>query len=237
MASSYLSNLLTQTTTHYKSIRRTLLNNEEDGDTEDDSHITRVLRAYYTEKGRPFPPWLPPDPKGERPSLTSASSSFAQPIAGYLSSVTGRGQATNVQSQAPPPGRGSLSDLWETPNANAGPVQPQSLRNARRPAPAQMQSSSGQQNLAPPTLARPLPSQRAGSYQNAQLQPPGRQAFDPTPPGSSGSAGGTAQDRLKARLRGTGGGDGRRGGSPVNGGYQPPSTAGGSYGSGGAYGR
>ena len=64
--SSYLSNLLTTTTGRYNSLRRTLLSSEDDGDTEDDSHISRALRAYYTEKARPFPPWLPPDPNDRR---------------------------------------------------------------------------------------------------------------------------------------------------------------------------
>ncbi|KAJ9641991.1 hypothetical protein H2199_005206 [Coniosporium tulheliwenetii] len=64
--SSYLTSLYTTTTSRYASLRRNLLSSEEDGDTEDDSHISRVLRAYYTEKGRPFPPWLPPDPKAPK---------------------------------------------------------------------------------------------------------------------------------------------------------------------------
>lgn len=229
MASSYFSNILSQTTSHYKSIRRTLLANEDDGDTEDDSHITRVLRAYYTEKGRPFPPWLPPDPN-ERRSMTPQNS-FTQPIAGYVNNLTGRNQPSNLPPPNPSSQRSSLSDLWDAPNA--APVQPQSLRAARKPAapvPAPTSSYSG--NLAPPTQARPLPSQRAGSYQTMQNQAPSRPSFEPTPPSSSG--GGTAQDRLKARLWGSGGG---RSASPSNGGYQPPSSSGNPYASGGGYGR
>lgn len=225
--SSYLSNLLTQTTTHYKSIRRTLLSNEEDGDTEDDSHITRVLRAYYTEKGRPFPPWLPPDPNEKR---TITPQPFTQPIAGYFNNVTGRNQPTNVPPQNPSSGRSSLSDLWDGPNA--APMQPRSLRSARNPAPAPAPTSYSPGNLAPLTQARPLPSQRVGSYQTMQAQAPSRPSFEPTPPSSSG--GGTAQDRLKARLWG---GSSGRSGSPANGGYQPPSSSGNPYASGGNYGR
>lgn len=206
-----------------------MLSNEEDGDTEDDSHITRVLRAYYTEKGRPFPPWLPPDPNENTRSMSSQN--FTQPIAGYINNVTGRNQSTNQVPQNPSSGRSSLSDLWDAPSA--APMQPQSLRNARKPAQPAAPTSSYSGSLAPPTQARPLPSQRVGSYQTMQSQAPSRPSFEPTPPSSSG--GGTAQDRLKARLWG---GSGSRSGSPANGGgYQPPSSAGNPYVSGGGYGR
>ncbi|KAK5172541.1 uncharacterized protein LTR77_002661 [Saxophila tyrrhenica] len=209
--SSYLSNLLTSTTSRYQSIRRTLLSNEEDGDTEDDSHISRVLRAYYTEKGRPYPQWLPPDPNDRRavtpqPQLTSTSS--------YLSSITGaKSSYAPVQNQAQqqPGGRSSLSDLWDPPaQSQPAPMQPQSLRAGRRPV-AAAPAPSNPGGLAP----RPLPSQRAGSYQSMQSNQSGRPTYETTP--STGSTGGTAQDRLKARLYGT------RSASPGGQGpYEPP---------------
>ncbi|KAK3672866.1 hypothetical protein LTR78_007219 [Recurvomyces mirabilis] len=189
--SSYLSNLLTQTTSRYNSLRRTLLSNEEDGDTEDDSHISRVLRAYYTEKGRPFPPWLPPDPNDRR-AITPQPVYAQQPS--YMTSAGSRSQLSNVQNTAG--SRGSLSDLWDAPTQPAAPMQPTSLRAGRRPMqPATNPAST----LAPPAQARPLPSQRAGSYQSVQSQRGG--AVEQSPPGSSGG-GGTAQERLKARLWG-----------------------------------
>jgi hypothetical protein len=189
--SSYLSNLLTQTTSKYNSLRRTLLNNEDDGDTEDDTHICRVLRAYYTEKGRPFPPWLPPDPNDRR---SATPQPFVQQNSGYFTSAGGRSQLANVQNQAG--SRSSLSDLWDAPAQNTAPMQPQSLRAGRRPmAAAQTSSFSG---LAPPQ-ARPLPSQRAGSYQTMQSQQSGLSA-QASPPSSSG--GGSASERLKAKLYG-----------------------------------
>ena len=215
--SSYLSNLLTQTTSRYNSIRRTLLSNEDDGDTEDDSHISRVLRAYYTEKGRPFPPWLPPDPHDRR-AITSQPG-YGQQAGNYFNSMGGgRSHVAAVQNQ--PGSRSSLSDLWDPPSQQSiAPMQPQSLRAARRPVGAS-QPTSSPNNLAPPQ-ARPLPSQRAGSYQSVQSQQSGCFSFDPTPPSSSG---GTAQDRLKARLWG-----GNRAGSPSNsagsqGPYDPPAS-------------
>ncbi|TKA22219.1 hypothetical protein B0A50_08331 [Salinomyces thailandicus] len=192
--SGYLSNLLTTTTTRYNSLRRTLLSNEEDGDTDDDSHISRVLRAYYTEKAQPFPPWLPPDPRDRR-AMTPQPPPMLQQASGYFttsarSSAAGQTPASN--------NRGSLSDLWDpAPSSQPQPTpQPQSLRASRRPMGAQQPSSN---YLAPPQ-ARPLPSQRAGSYQSMQGQVrPGLE----TAPSSSGG-GGTAQERLKARLWGAG---------------------------------
>ena len=184
--SSYLNNLLTTTTSRYNSLRRTLLSDEADGDTEDDSHISRVLRAYYTEKGRPFPPWLPPDPKAPQQVPTQFVSS------------SGRGPGAPAAA-----GRGrGLSDLWDAPQQQAPPQEPPSLRNraqvrsggaARRPGMVESHSAD------PRMLSRPLPSQRAGSYQSSQSF--GRPA-DPSPPPSSGS-GTTAQERLKARLWGS----------------------------------
>ncbi|KAF2168130.1 hypothetical protein M409DRAFT_53444 [Zasmidium cellare ATCC 36951] len=204
--SSYLSNLLTHTTSKYNSLRRTLLSSEDDGDTEDDTHICRVLRAYYTEKGRPFPPWLPADPNDRRAVTPQPYTQNS----GYFTSAGGKSQYAAVQNSGGS-NRGSLSDLWDAPSGGqtSGPMQPQSLRNARRPvAPAQGSSST----LAPPQ-ARPLPSQRAGSYQSMAPQPPSSRpgsAVDPSPPASSG--GGSAQERLKARLWG-----GNRSASPLPG--------------------
>ncbi|KAI7553360.1 hypothetical protein KC331_g1284 [Hortaea werneckii] len=193
--SGYLANLLTNTTSRYNNLRRTLLSNEEDGDTEDDSHISRVLRAYYNEKGRPLPPWLPADPNDRRATTPQPG---MQP-SGYFAS-----SARSSAAQQGAPGANSrptsLSDLWDpAPAPQQSSMQPQSLRAGRvRPGAGQPQPSSGN-TLAPPQ-ARPLPSQRAGSYQSMQSQG-GRPGIEPSPPSSSGG-GGTAQDRLKARLWG-----------------------------------
>lgn len=218
--SSYLSNLLGQTTSRYNSIRRTFLKDEEDGDTEDDSHISRVLRAYYTEKGRPFPPWLPPDPN-DRKAITPQPHMQQQQTGGGYFNRGGQVAAVQQQASSRP---SSLSDLWDSPSQNNAPMQPQSLRNARRPVAQPPPPSSGA-TLAP----RPLPSQRAGSYQSMQSQASGRSDYGNSgqpPPGSGG--GGTAQDRLKARLWGGGRSGGNAGGSPTP--YDQPA-----YGSGNPY--
>jgi hypothetical protein len=203
--SSYLSNILTNTTNRYASLRRTLLNNEDDGDTPDDSHISRVLRAYYTEKARPFPPWLPQDPNDRR----SQTQQQQQQQGGYYNTTSagsGRGGQNPYASQAQQGNRGSLNDLWDPPAASA-PAAPQSLRAGRRVGgPAGARPESGASMLGVPgSSARPLPSQREGSYQSMHSTTGsvggGRMGYDPSPPTSS-AGGGTAQERLKARLWG-----------------------------------
>ncbi|KAI9864658.1 MAG: hypothetical protein M1813_003147 [Trichoglossum hirsutum] len=202
--SSYLTSILTTTTSRYTSLKRSLIPDEKDGDTEDDSHISRVLRAYYTEKGRPFPQWLPPDPKAPQPPPP-------QPM--YLNSATAGGAGRGATM-----GRGGvLSDLWDPPAQQSPPQQEESLslrRGGRGPG--------RMQNPPPPapasggivdsyTNARPLPSQRAGSYQSQFSQQSsvsqGRDQDNYSPPPSSSGSGVTAQERLKARL--WGGGNGR----------------------------
>lgn len=208
--SSYLNNLLTNTTSRYNNLRRQLLSDEADGDTEDDSHLCKVLRAYYTEKGRPFPQWLPPDQKAP------------QPIPTQFASSSGR-----QQGQAAAMGRGGgLSDLWDTPQQQQAPQEPLSLRRAaggRGGGARPMQGRSGMGNSLTPepqSQGRPLPSQRAGSYQSSVG---GRPPADASPPPSAGS-GTTAQDRLKARLWGSG-----RSTSPAQRGnsYEQPASQGG----------
>jgi len=208
--SSYLSNLLTQTTSKYNSLRRTLLANEDDGDSEDDSHISRVLRAYYAEKGRPLPPWLPPDPNDRRAVTPSQVTRHGGDGGVHL---TGKSQLSARNTNPEERNRSNLNDLWGPPSQEPFPSsQPQSLRAGRRP-PQQVAASS----LAPPApQARPLPSQRAGSYQSQQHDRP---ALEPTLPSSSSGGGGSAQERLKARLWGAGGG--ARSGTP------PSSSSGG----------
>jgi hypothetical protein len=195
--SSYLNNLLTNTTSRYNNLRRQILSDEADGDTEDDSHLSRVLRAYYNEKGRPFPQWLPPDPKAPQ----------AAPAQQFASS-SGRQQGQAAQMGRGGGGGGGLSDLWDSPAPQQQPQEPLSLRRGaggRGVGARPMQGRPGMSSLTPEpqSQGRPLPSQRAGSYQSAAGV--GRPQADPSPPPSAGTGSGTsAQERLKARLWGSG---------------------------------
>jgi hypothetical protein len=194
--SSYLSNILTNTTSKYNTLRRNLLSDEVDGDTEDDSHLCRALRAYYTEQNKAFPPWLPNDPK--RSASVQTTSSFTSSLRQQSS------QQTPTINAPQGGGRGGLSDLWDTPGQRQASPQPQSLRVRAQERSGSFQGrAQGGDSLAAP---RPLPSQRAGSYQSSVAQQ--QQGSDPSPPASSG---GTAQDRLKARLWGA-----ARAGAAVN---------------------
>ena len=256
-----LNSLLSTTTSRYNSLRRTLLSSSsEEADTTiddpDSSHVSRVLRAYYTEKGRPFPPWLPPDPHA-RPSASPQTS-----FVGSASSL--RGAARNSGGAGPAAaagGRGGgLSDLWAD-NASAQQSQQDSGSLRRGVAGAKFGRNKvpnlqqGQNDMLAP---RPLPSQKAGSYQNTTGQQAGSSGslggggpMSPQPPGSAGS-GTSVQERLKARLGGRGAvtpplpregssgsgggcdGSGRSYGGDAGGGYG--STAGGNPYATGAYG-
>lgn len=187
---SSLNSLLTSTTSRYASLRRNILSSssEDDSNITDpkDSHVSRVLQAYYTEKGRPIPAWLGVDP----PEAAKAQQREQHPAA-Y---VTSRPMGSLSAGRNPSDGRGTagrgLSDLWgddprggggASPVEGRGSLRRDPLGGSRRPGQMQ-QPQQGSESV------RPLPSQRVGSYQN------------PVPPGSSGSGGGSAQERLKARL-------------------------------------
>ena len=198
--SSYLSSILTTTTSRYNSIRRTLLSDETDGDNEDDTHISRVLRAYYIEKGRPFPPWLPADPRTpQRPSPTQFTSTAGRPTP----SAGGRG------------GGSILSDLWD--NSQQGGPPPQDQLTLRRGGPVRIGSTMttanrqgsdggivdsyasrmGQQQQQQQQQQQSYLASRSGSYQSS--------ASGPTLSApASAPSGISAQERLKARLMGSG---------------------------------
>lgn len=175
---------------------------EDDPDNEDCSHVSNVLRAYYMEKGRPFPEWLPPDPK--KPSVAPVVQQ--PPMGQYGSMYPGQyGNNGMPHSRGNSGGRGGISDLWDSGPGQQSAPQPQSLR-AQRPPPQALRSfdSSGRQSSSDShtSQARPLPSQRARSNQNIQATS--------TPPPS-----GNARDRLRARLQG--GGNSARSSSPASG--------------------
>lgn len=203
-------------------LRKALTKDAEDDhpDNEDCSHVSNVLRAYYTEKGRPFPEWLPPDPT--KPVIQQQQQQQPQQpgYAQYGSMFPGNhAVGGGAHSRGGSGGRAGLSDLWD-----AGPGQPvaqvQSLRAQRV---GREKTSSGGAGLgtdgARASLGpRPmLPSQ----YSSGSQQSGG---------GGGGVGSGPAlptlasRDRLRARLQGSG----RQ--SPANG------SDGGSYsGAGGVY--
>lgn len=239
-----LNSLLSTTTSRYTSLRRQLLSSSSEDDSQvddpDSSHVSKVLRAYYTEKGRPFPPWLPPDPK-DRDKQQQAQGTFVS-SAGSLRGAGGRNSGGPTTGAGPRGSGGGLSDLWADNPAPAQP--PQESGNLRRGLAgarlgARTRTQEPQESLGP----RPLPSQRAGSYQVAMVQQStsvGR-TMSPVPPGSAGG-GGSVQERLKARLggRGTPPIVGRERSEGSGGGYMDGGSSygggSGSYGSGGGYG-
>ncbi|KAI9049606.1 hypothetical protein LZ554_006632 [Drepanopeziza brunnea f. sp. 'monogermtubi'] len=170
---SYFSSLLTTTTSRVASIRQNLLPTENDGDTEDDTHVCRVLRAYYTEKGRAFPTWLPPDPKAPPPPVVQpvyAQSNVGSRYGGLQNQAGGSGSGS---------GSGAFGSLWDKQPAQPVPQSgSQSLRQGR--APGGMAASRGspfareqqQQPVAAAqeTRVQGLPSERAGSYQQVSRE-------------------------------------------------------------------
>lgn len=224
---SYFSSITTSSAlsnigTRLNSLRRAITSGDEadDSENEDCSHISNVLRAYYSEKGRPFPPWLPPDPKAPAaaPPRVVATSQFNPPAR----------TATSVSGGSVGGGGSGLGDLWgDSTSSSAGPTsQTASLRRGRggaagpsaierlgaplttthsapsgSAAPTQHQQSRSYHDLPSsvghPTGARPLPSQRAESYQTTPAAQQGRAVGL-----ERASSGSSAQERLRARLHG-----------------------------------
>ncbi|KAF5009631.1 hypothetical protein FDECE_4159 [Fusarium decemcellulare] len=212
---SWYSNLVQKTSSQISSLRQNLLSGEADGDTDDDTHVCRVLRGYYSEKGRPLPGWLPPDPKAPAP--------VAQPV----TLVNQAGARYGNLGPTPQPA-GGLSSLWDNNGPGAQQQAPQSLRAGGGRTPASLQPGGGD------IQRRPLPSQRPGSYQNS-TSPFGRNEAASVPPAGAagGGGGGSAQERLRQRLWG-----GSRTTSPSSqtgshGPFQPPAPGGGGGGGGG----
>lgn len=227
-----MSSYFTSLTAQYSSLRRLLptsLSEETDLHitNPEDSHVSRVLRAHYTERGRPFPPWLGPDPNSIPKNAPSPALARPQPYpVAYNNSST---QSLRTP-RGPPTG---LSDLFDSPPTNNNNTNPPpealSLR-ARRPGGVtgggirSPHFKGGSSDSIPyptkitpqpePTNVRPLPSQRIGSYQS-------RQTTTPPLPSTSGSET-SVQSRLKARLGA--GSSSSRGASPVFG-----SSSGNSY--------
>ncbi|KAK7421334.1 hypothetical protein QQX98_002228 [Neonectria punicea] len=203
---SWYNNLLTKTSSQISSLRSTLLAGDADGDTDDDTHVCRVLRGYYGEKGRPLPSWLPADPKAAAPA--------PQPV------LVNPHVGARYGAGAPQQPAGGLSSLWDSNNNAAPAAVPQSLRAGRTPA--SLQPGGGIER-------RPLPGQRTGSSQSAVGQY-GRAEVASVPPAG---AGGSAQDRLRQRLWGGSRTTSPSQQGSSQGPFAPPAGSGGSGGSGG----
>ena len=253
--SSYLSSLTSQ----YTSLKRLLptsLSEDQDRsiNSESDSHVSRVLRAYYTEKGRPFPAWLGPDPNASSRSTTAALSN-ASAVTGASSLRAGRGP--------PATSGGGLGDLFADSSPQGGGREAESLSlRQRRPgirspgfkggssdsipypqkvmqAPqsqhtrSSSSTSTGDVSASLPPNVRPLPSQREGSYQSrlGMISASSNSSATATSSNGSYSKENTVQERLKARL----GGSKSRGASPVFGGSSTPDPPPSSGSGGGEY--
>lgn len=155
---------------------------EDDDDDEDASHVSNVLRAYYIEKGRPFPEWLPGDPT--KPQVAPVQ----QAQYGQYGAFPGQ---PPQHSRGASQGRGGLNDLWDAGPSQVQQPPTQSLRAARPQGQIMRSFDSGNRLSAVEShqaQARPLPSQRAGSYNSQQ----------PSPAPAS-----NPRDRLRARLQGS----------------------------------
>ncbi|KAK4168043.1 Sec1-binding region of Mso1-domain-containing protein [Cladorrhinum sp. PSN259] len=177
-------------------LQRTYFAGENDGDTEDDTHVCRVLRNYYlTEKSLALPGWLPPDPKAPAP---------AQPVLANPQNNSKYGNFSNAQ-QGGSGGGGQLSSLWD----NGGGRNQQQSSGSRNPF-----AAGGGAQQPDPRQGVPQ-SLRAGGFQSAAGRVEGS---SPTPSMSSAQSGVSAQEKLKQRLWG-----GARTTSPNSSGpFQPP---------------
>jgi len=251
---SYLSSITSsvsnlQISSRLNSLRRAITSGDEadDPDYEDSSHISKVLRAYYTEKGRPFPPWLPPDPKAPQ---TTSRENIALVSGRSYSGPQQQADQGSLRGQVGGPvggygsGGGGLGDLWSDSShpSQTQPAPSSSVRGRFAGSGAggpgggnatNMTANIGRPSSHSPSdnpytpggsagyTSRPLPSQRAGSIQSTSLARSSGGYERSTTLGS-------AQDRLRARLHGgatstssvsSGSSANSRGVSPIGGTY------------------
>lgn len=174
--SSWYSNILTTTTSRLNNLQRQVFASENDGDTEDDTHVCRVLRQYYNENGRALPPWLPPDPKAPPPIQQQPQHPGVGARYGSASSQGGQAGLSSLWDNNR--GRGGAATTPVTASSSRNPF----ARNAMTPDPGQGGAAQ----------ARPLASQRTGSGSDAASL------------GGGGGGVSSAQDRLRQRLMGGG---------------------------------
>lgn len=161
---AYFSNILTATKTRYQTLRN---NTEEiDGDAENDSHISRVLRSYYSETQRPYPDWLgpPPSVRSQSPSLSLRSNSNLR--------------RNNSNQPA------SLSDIWD-----AAPQQQQQQQQAppqRHQSPSLFPDEGPSNSPAPAMTAQQRIRERLWGNKRSDASSPPQQGYTPPPQQQNG---------------------------------------------------
>ncbi|KAL8947634.1 MAG: hypothetical protein Q9222_006106 [Ikaeria aurantiellina] len=208
-----LTSHISTTTSRYTSALRqriTTSTSESDDlyiDTPDASHVSRVLRAYYKEKGKPIPDWLGVDPR-DKTNNTQQESKGSSYLGSLRRSAASAGGGDTSSSASATMGRGGggggLGDIWGDSGGAQQRQDEGSLRRgvgvgagrvmARKPLLGRPDSAEGGSGGGAGLGARPLPSQRAGSYQNVTAGGSGSSG------GGATGGGGTAQDRLRARM-------------------------------------
>ncbi|KZZ86825.1 MFS sugar transporter [Ascosphaera apis ARSEF 7405] len=187
------------------SLRRVIAGEEvDDSEDENCSYISNVLRTYYTEKNRPYPTWLPPDPKGKIPTPTAAPQLVTSHSTPTFQGYGGGGNHTHPSASHATPspisrpgggGGGGLADLWGDSSRPTGQVpQVSSLRRGRsNGAPASGPATPS--GIAQPGAAS-APSE-GGGYFDQSGSGSGNAYHSP-----GSQRGPSAQERLRARLHG-----------------------------------
>lgn len=190
-----------------------------DGDTPADTHIARVLRAYYAEQRRPLPDWLPSaaPSAASRPALAAAG--YGASARSWIAGATTPAVASQTQQQKPalttqPSARraAGLSDLWGPPTQ-----QQQQQQAPSHPPLSSLRRSGDAGGLRPPSggaaaarqesyLQAPMPSPTPGFV---RAQPVGAR---PLPSQRAGSTQPQMQLQTPGSLRGQRGGAGAAGG-------------------------
>ncbi|KAJ3458183.1 hypothetical protein MRS44_012292 [Fusarium solani] len=227
---SWYSNLVQKTSSQISSLRQNLLSGDADGDTEDDTHVCRVLRGYYAEKGRPLPAWLPPDPKAPQqqpPQPMLVNNPGAGARYGGLATAAGAAEFEGWRGRTPAalqPGGGDIQ---------------------RRPLPGQRGASY--QTAGRPEVAS-VPPAGAGGGGSAQERLKqrlwgGSRTTSPSsqtgnqgpfqPPAGGGGGGGNYEDRFApGGMYDQGGNGGGGGGAAYTGANAPWSDGGNDFGGG-----
>ncbi|KAG9240514.1 hypothetical protein BJ878DRAFT_284447 [Calycina marina] len=183
-------------TTTFNNVRK----GDGDGDTPEDTHIARTLRAYYTDpnlskKYPEWPEWMP----GPRPASmpTPARVTNVEARYGQVDPNSGRGYGA-VQGERRNPYQPEAAAVGARPNAALSGLFDKKPRATPGAAPAAAPRTTALNSVfdrrpvsrpePPRPQARALPSQRGNSYQNSYTADTGTADLynyhNPTPPAS-----------------------------------------------------